>query len=101
MDTIVKINNERQTKLSDSELNKFLKKIIQYHKPAKARGIRHPYIYEIKQTYINPPEFTLMIRARDTLHLSYVQFIKNRLRQKYGFFGTPIEIKVARKKINK
>ena len=98
LDLDIEINEERHKKLTDSELNRFLNRVVKLHRPAKSRGTKHPRIYEIKQTYIDPPEFTLRIGVKDTLHFSYIRFIQNRLREKYGFVGTPVTIHVTKKR---
>lgn len=98
LDLILKISDERKTIIPDAELNTFLMKIIKIHKPSKAKGLRHPYIYEFKQIHSNPPRFKVRIGSKDTLHFSYVRFLENRIREKYGFLGTPINIEVTKNK---
>ena len=90
LDLILEIREQREKKLGDSQLNKFLVGIVKRHKPAKAKVTKHPRIYELKQIHTNPPKFEIRIGPKDTLHFSYVRFIENRLREKYGFLGTPI-----------
>ncbi|MEK7202985.1 MAG: ribosome biogenesis GTPase Der, partial [Patescibacteria group bacterium] len=68
--------------------------IVKIHKPAKGKGVKHPRIYEFKQTSVNPPKFELRIGIKDNLHFSYLRFIENRLREKFGFKGVPIFIKM-------
>ena len=57
LDLILEINEERKIKLGDSQLNKFLLKIVKIHRPAKGRGVKKPHIYEFKQIKDNPPKF--------------------------------------------
>jgi GTP-binding protein len=94
LDLILEIDKMRKIKLGDSQLNKFLVKIVKIHRPAKASGIKKPRIYELKQKSTNPPRFSIRIGARDTLHFSYIRFIANRLRDKFNFLGTPITIEI-------
>ncbi|MDD5031654.1 MAG: ribosome biogenesis GTPase Der [Patescibacteria group bacterium] len=94
LDLILEIDAGRKIILGDSQLNKFLLKIVKIHLPARGKGARHPHIYEFKQIENNPPKFQLRIGAKDDLHFSYVRFIANRLREKFGFLGTPISIEV-------
>ncbi len=93
---ILEIKEQRQAELSKSQLDKFLNKIIKKHSPTKAKGYKRPYIYEINQPKINPPKFDIRIGKKDTLNESYVRFIKNQLRETFGFKGTPINIEVVR-----
>ena len=94
LDLVLKIDEGRKIILGDSQLNKFLLKIVKIHLPAKGKGARHPHIYELKQIEDNPPKFQLRIGVKDDLHFSYVRFITNRLREKFGFLGTPISIEI-------
>lgn len=89
-DLALEIAEQRKIKLGDSQLNKFLLSVVKKHRPTKAKGTKHPRIYELKQVQSNPPKFEIRIGAKDTLHYSYLRFIENRLREKYGFLGTPI-----------
>ena len=98
LDLVLEVNEGRKIKLGDSQLNKFLLKIVKIHLPAKGKGTKKPHIYELKQIKDNPPKFQLRIGAKDNLHFSYVRFITNRLREKFGFLGTPITMEVSKNK---
>ncbi|MFH1661692.1 MAG: ribosome biogenesis GTPase Der [Candidatus Falkowbacteria bacterium] len=99
LNLVLKIANERKTEIQPNALNKFLNRIVKIHKPAKGKGLKHPRIYEIKQAKTNPPKFELRIGAKDNLHFSYVRFIENRLREKFGFLGTPISMRITKSRI--
>lgn len=98
MDIIMTIAEQRKLRLSDSQCNKFLQHIVKIHKPSKGKGFKAPRIYEFRQLKTNPPLFTLRIGPNDDLHFSYVKFVENRLRERHGFLGTPIHIKVSKAK---
>jgi len=88
-DTILK---ERSRKIDENALDRFLKQTISRHKPARGKGVAHPTIFRLKQTRIQPPTFELVIKGKrtDVLHSSYLRFMENRLRETFGFKGTPI-----------
>ena len=96
LDLIITIADQRQLLLSDSQTEKFLKHVVKLHKPAKGKGTRAPRIYEFTQVKNNPPSFTLRIGPDDDLHFSYVRFMENRLRERHGFTGTPLHIRVVK-----
>ena len=98
LDLILKIAAERQLKLSDSQCNKFLSHVVKLHKPAKGKGTKPPRIYEFTQTDYNPPSFAVRIGPNDDLHFSYLRFMENRLREKYGFTGTPINTSITKER---
>jgi len=98
LDLILTIAKERAVVLSDSQCTKFLSHVVKIHKPAKGKGTKAPRIYEFTQSKSNPPSFLLRIGPNDDLHFSYVRFVENRLREKYGFTGTPIHTSVTKEK---
>lgn len=98
-DTIMK---ERSKLIPDEELDTFLRRTISKHKPARGKGVAHPTIFRLKQLSVSPPTFELVIKGKrtDVLHLSYLRFLENRLREQYGFTGTPIVFRsIASKKV--
>ncbi|MDA3802867.1 MAG: ribosome biogenesis GTPase Der [Patescibacteria group bacterium] len=96
MDLILQIAEERKIFLSESQTEKFLKRVVKIHKPAKGKGTKAPHIYEFKQIKNDPPLFNVRIGPNDDLHFSYVRFMENRLRERHSFLGTPINIKIAK-----
>lgn len=93
---ILEVSKQRKIEISDNALGKHLSKFIKKHAPAKGKGTKHPYVHELTQTSTNPPKFKIRIGSKDNLHFSYVRFIENRLREKFGFIGTPITIYVEK-----
>lgn len=49
------------------------------------------------QVSVQPPTFVLFVNDPELLHFSYKRYLENRLREAFGFIGTPIHI-IARKK---
>ena len=99
MDLILEINANYHTEISENALSKFLNKIVKKHSPKKAKGTKHPYIYTLKQIRSAPPKFKIKIGAKDTIHFSYIRFIENRLREKFGFVGVPITIIIEKNRL--
>ena len=98
LDLVLLVGDQRKLELSDSQCDKFMKAVVKIHKPAKGKGTRAPHIYEFRQTKHNPPAFSLRIGPNDDLHFSYVRFMENRLRERHGFTGTPLSIRVTKNK---
>ncbi|MEA2088458.1 MAG: ribosome biogenesis GTPase Der [Patescibacteria group bacterium] len=98
IDLIEEINQEQNKKIDQEELDKLIKSATEAHYPIKAKGFRRPKIYELKQIKSSLPKFVVVIGHLDTLHYSYLRFIENRLREKYDFKGTAIEIVIKNRK---
>jgi GTP-binding protein len=92
LEKAVELYEKRFTKVSDSAMQKFLKRIINKHPPARGKGAGHPYIYHIKQVGVNPPAFQVTIKYKKSLHGSYLRFIENNLRAEFDFIGTPLRL---------
>jgi GTP-binding protein len=54
-------------------------------------------IYYLTQVGIRPPSFLVFTDKAGKLHFSAERYLMNRLRERFGFEGTPIEIKTKRR----
>ncbi|MFL6352750.1 MAG: ribosome biogenesis GTPase Der [Bryobacteraceae bacterium] len=54
-------------------------------------------IYYLTQASIRPPTFVVFTDKADKMHFSLERFLINRLRERFGFEGTPIVIKTKRR----
>jgi GTPase len=97
-DLVLDIDASRKKKVSDTVLSKFLTKMIKTHKPSRGRGVKHPRVYSLKQFWVNPPRFEIKIGSKEDLHKSYLRFLENRIRDSFGFFGTPVKVMIKRGK---
>jgi GTPase len=74
-----------------AELNQYIRQIVQEH-PPPARGGRAPKIKYVTQADVRPPRFVVF--STGFLEAGYRRFLERKLREKWGFNGTPIEISV-------
>ncbi|PJE76068.1 ribosome biogenesis GTPase Der [Candidatus Uhrbacteria bacterium CG10_big_fil_rev_8_21_14_0_10_48_11] len=98
LDLAITVSKERQKWIDDATLQTFATKAVRQHKPARGGGVKHPRIIDFVQIGIEPPAFKLTIEGE--LHPSYLRFLKNRLRETYGFAGTPISILLKSEKVH-
>lgn len=98
MDIILEVAENRKFQLSESQSEKFMKRVVKVHKPAKGKGLKAPRIYEFKQIKSSPPRFIVRIGPDDNLHFSYLRFMENRLREEYSLSGTPVKMKITQNK---
>lgn len=88
----------RHTEVSDATLIDFLKRATSHHRPSSGKGVRHPRILSFKQVTSNPPRFELCIKSNTSVHMSYVHYLTNRLREEFNFFAAPIVIRLTKMK---
>lgn len=80
-----------ETRVSTAKLNAFLNALAAEH-PHPVRGGKQPRILFGTQASNRPPRFVLF--ASGFLEAGYRRFIERRLREEFGFAGTPVEISV-------
>lgn len=95
---ILKVDQNRATVVDEKILQTFLEETVHVHRPSRGKGVRHPKLVAFKQIGSSPPVFELFIKAKTSLHLSYVHFLENKLRENFAFGGTPIIIKLTKMK---
>lgn len=96
LETIEKISAARNTRVPTGALNRFIESITRAHPPVSP-GRRNVRVLYAAQTSVAPPSFVLFTNVATKLHFSYERFLENRLRDEYGFFGTPIRISIRRR----
>ena len=87
--------NGWETRISTGQLNSFLGRLIAEH-PHPIRGGKQARIMFGTQATSEPPTFVLFTSG--PLEASYVRFIERRLREEFGFVGTPIHLQVRPRK---
>jgi GTP-binding protein len=84
---------ERARRIPTAELNTVILEAVERRPPPAERG-RAVRIRYVTQTGIKPPTFVCFATNRGDLHFSYMRYIENCLRQRYGFRGTPIRLAI-------
>ena len=90
--------NARQVKIPVKALEHFLKSAMKTHAPSRGKGTRHPKLMGIRQIGDTPPVFEIFVKYRTSVHRSYINYLENRLREQFDFYGAPIIIKLTKMK---
>jgi GTP-binding protein len=80
-----------ETRISTGRLNAFLGRIVAAH-PHPVRGGKQPRILFGTQAQVGPPTFVLFTTGE--LEPGYVRFLQRRLREEFGFVGTPVHVEL-------
>jgi GTP-binding protein len=80
-----------ETRVPTGELNAFLGRLVAAH-PHPVRGGKQARILFATQAGVAPPKFVLFTTG--PLEAAYTRFVERRLREEFGFVGTPIHISV-------
>lgn len=98
-ETIVAAMTARNQQIDPHTLDAFLRKLIARQPPTRGKGIRFPRISGLKQIDTAPPTFQIMVKARTSLHSSYLRYMENAIRAEYNLVGTPVVIYAKKSKI--
>jgi GTP-binding protein len=90
-DLTSEIYRNRQKKITTAELNRWLRSAVDEHPPAGLKN-SHPKLNYITQTEEDTPNFKVFGSHTKLLHWSYKRYLEKRMREKYGFEGTPIKM---------
>jgi GTP-binding protein len=80
-----------ETRVPTAELNTYVRALVQ-ETPPPARGGRAPKIKYVTQADIRPPRFVVF--STGFLEAGYRRFLERKLRERFGFEGTPIDVSV-------
>jgi len=89
-----RVQAARHHRVTTGELNRMLARATAAHAPKAAKGNRPVRILFGTQIGIAPPTFALSVNQPVDLHFSYKRYLENKIREAFGFEGTPIVLKV-------
>jgi len=89
--TALRAYEARSMRIPTSDVNRILRESAEKHAPP-SRGGRRLKILFATQVGVNPPHFVFTVNDPKLVHFTYERFLENRLRDEYGFLGTPIRL---------
>jgi len=93
---LVKFVAEQQSmRIQTSVLNELIRDAVAVNPPPSKKG-KVAKIFFVTQADICPPRFIIFVNEPELLHFSYLRFIENRLRESFGFEGTPLKFFVRK-----
>ena len=94
---LVKFVAEQQSmRIQTSALNELIRDAVAVNPPPTKKGKQLKILF-VTQADINPPRFVLFVNNPELVHFSYLRFIENRLRESYGFEGTPLKFVIRKR----
>ena len=83
--------DERKRRIATSELHKILTEAIAAHPPSSHRG-KEVRFRHVTQARGKAPTFVFFVDPPEGVHFTYARYLENRLRERFGFAGTPIKL---------
>lgn len=76
-------------RIATGVLNDILAEAVAMQQPPTDKG-RRLKIFYITEVSVKPPTFILFVNSKKLMHYSYTRYIENKLREAFGFTGTPL-----------
>ncbi len=88
---VEKVMGEYCKRVGTGELNRVITEATEAHAPPASAG-RRLKIYYGTQVSAKPPTFALFVSQPEGIHFSYERYLMNKIRESFGFKGTPIRL---------
>jgi GTP-binding protein len=91
MPQVCQVYQERLKQLSTAAVNNVVQQAVAAHNLPR-RGRKRLKILSATQAEVNPPTFVFFVNDAGLIHFSYRRYLENKLRQSFGFAGTPVRL---------
>ncbi|MGM9540280.1 ribosome biogenesis GTPase Der [Anaerovibrio sp.] len=91
------VADQQSMRIQTSVLNELIRDAVSVNPPPSHRG-KQLKIFFMTQADIQPPKFIVFVNDPELMHFSYLRFLENRLRESFGFEGTPLKLIVRGRK---
>lgn len=81
-------------------VNEIMAEAVALQQPPSDKGKRLK-LYYITQVSVKPPTFVIFVNDKQLMHFSYTRYIENKIREAFGFKGTPLRFIIRERKEDK
>ena len=96
-DTIDAVIENHAMRVSTGVLNEIMAEAVALQQPPSDKGKRLR-LYYITQASVKPPTFVIFVNDKELMHFSYTRYIENKIREAFGFQGTPMKFIIRERK---
>jgi len=98
-ETIDMVMENHALRVQTGVLNEIMTEAVAMQQPPTDKGKRLRLFY-ITQVSVKPPTFVIFVNDKELMHFSYTRYIENRIRDAFGFKGTPLHFIIRERKEN-
>ena len=91
-ETVLEVLEERNKRVATGQLNRIIREAIIAHPPSESSRGRYLKFSYATQPRVAPPTFIFFVNDPKLLHFTYKRYLENRIRDEFGFIGTPIRM---------
>ena len=81
-------------------MNEIVSEAVSLQQPPTDKG-RRLKIFYATQVSVKPPTFVIFVNDKKLMHYSYVRYLENKIREAFGFSGTPLRFIIRERDENK
>ena len=96
-ETIDMVMENHSLRVATGVLNEIMTEAVAMQQPPTDKGKRLKLFY-ITQVSVKPPTFVIFVNDKEMMHFSYTRYIENRIRDAFGFRGTPLHFIIRERK---
>ena len=88
-DLIDVVIQNHSLRIATGVLNEVVSEAVVLQQPPSDKG-RRLKIFYVTQVSVKPPTFVIFVNSKELMHFSYTRYLENRIREAFGFGGTPV-----------
>ena len=96
-ETIDAVIENHSLRVATGVLNEIMTEAVAMQQPPTDKGKRLKLFY-ITQVAVKPPTFVIFVNDKELMHFSYTRYIENKIREAFGFRGTPLKFIIRERK---
>lgn len=96
-ETIDAVIENHSLRVATGVLNEIMAEAVAMQQPPSDKGKRLKLFY-ITEVSVKPPTFVIFVNDKELMHFSYTRYIENRIREAFGFKGTPLRFIIRERK---
>lgn len=93
------VSENHSMRVATGVLNEIMSEAVAMQQPPSDKGKRLR-LYYITQVSVKPPTFVIFVNDKELMHFSYTRYIENKIREAFGFRGTPLKFIIRERKEN-
>ncbi len=96
-DSLEMVIQNHSLRIATGVLNEILMEAVAMQQPPSDKG-RRLKIYYMTQVSVKPPTFVVFVNDKRLMHFSYTRYLENKIRESFGFGGTPLRFLIRERK---
>ncbi len=96
-DLIDMVIENHALRVATGVLNEIMTEAVALQQPPSDKGKRLK-LYYMTQVSVKPPTFVIFVNDKELMHFSYTTYMENKIREAFGFRGTPLRFIIRERK---